>query len=144
MTNIGGRVRPAGALLISLLFASACAAPPIDPHVETGWSRAPDLSVYAGMRTAGELAREQEILCWSRDPASVVSRWRSVFGAREDWIAAALVHRYGIAAVAAYEPVSPPREPCPEIIDDEWERHYARLLRLLELRLYPRESWSAS
>jgi hypothetical protein len=137
-------MRPVGAVLISLLFVSACAVPYVNPTVGTGWSRAPDLSVYGGMRAAGVLAREQEILCWGRNPDSVEVRWRSEFGAREDWIAAALANRYGTGALAAYEPDSPPREPCPEIIDDRWERHYARLLRLLELRLYPRESWSSS
>ena len=142
MAGMGGRMKPVGAVLISLLFASACAAPPPDPKVGTGWSRAPDLSVYEGMRTAGELAREQEIACWGRNPASVERRWRAEFGAREDWIAAALAHRYGTVALAAYQPDSPPREPCPDIINYRWERHYARLLRLLELRLYPRESWS--
>jgi hypothetical protein len=35
------------------------------------------------------------------------------------------------------------REPCPTFREDRWHRHHARLLRMLELRLYPKDYWSA-
>ena len=59
-------------------------------RIGTGWSRAPDLSVYAAMDAAGEMAREQDVLCSGGNPAVVVDHWRARFGAREDWIALGL------------------------------------------------------
>lgn len=113
------------------------------PRAGTGWSRAPDMSVYAAMDMAGDIAREQEILCRGRSPASVEERWRYQFGAREDWITAALAARYGDAAVTEARSRVSGRERCTDIPNDDWRRSHARLLRLLELRLYPKDYWPA-
>jgi hypothetical protein len=130
--------------LAGLLALTACSSSYYPgPPVGAGWSRAPDLSVYVALNQAGQLAREQEILCLGRNPALVDDRWRGEFGARHEWIEAALAARHGAEVLAASERRLIGREPCPEIINDRWERHYSRLLRLLELRLYPRESWSS-
>src|SRR3712207_5671070 len=88
------------------------------PRAGTGWSGAPDLSVYGAMDMAGELAREQEVLCLGRNPAAVADRWRYEFAAREDWIRAALTQRYGATAVAGEAARVAGREPCPEVMDE--------------------------
>ena len=126
-------------LIAAVSLLSACASAPRTsyPVTGTGWSRAPDLSVYGALDVAAEVAREQEVLCYGRNPAEMDARWRAEFGARADWIAAAMVERYGRGAVmqATTQPVG--RVPCPTIEDRKWRRAYARLLRILELRLYP-------
>ena len=111
------------------------------PAVGTGWSRAPDLSVYGGMVLAGKLAREQDVLCARQNPALIDSYWRAEFEARETWIANALTNLYGADAVAREANRRVGRATCPTIRDDNWRREHARLLHLLELRLYPREHW---
>jgi hypothetical protein len=127
-----------------VLLLSACAAQPRYgyPTIGTGWSRAPDLSVYGALDVAAEVAREQEVLCFRRNPAQVDAAWRAEFGARVDWIAAAMVERYGAAAVAQATAQPIGRVPCPTIENDKWRRSYARLLHTLELRLYPADQWS--
>jgi hypothetical protein len=94
------------------------------------------------MRTAGEIAREQDVLCWGRNPAEVDDRWRIQFSEREAWIASALEARYGPAALQASGPLRVGREHCPTFNSGKWHRHHAELLRALELRLYPRDYWS--
>ncbi|HEV2747293.1 MAG TPA: hypothetical protein VGW34_08350 [Allosphingosinicella sp.] len=125
-------------VLAALALSVGCGAPPPG----TGWSRAPDLSVYGAMDLAGELAREQEVLCLGRNPAAVEARWHAQFGAREAWIAATLAARHGAAAVAEAERPMVSREPCPLVVDHKWRRHHRDMLRLLELRLHPRMSRS--
>ena len=95
------------------------------------------------MQTAGEIAREQDVLCWGRNPAEVDDRWRAQFRAREAWITSALETRYGPAALQASGPLRVGREPCPTFDTAKWHRHHAKLLRTLELRLYPKDHWSA-
>ncbi|HEV2541303.1 MAG TPA: hypothetical protein VGU70_00930 [Methylobacterium sp.] len=109
--------------------------------VGTGWSRAPDLSIYGAMDMAGELARESEIVCRGRKPGAVSRRWQAEFGAREDWIRSALAQRYGAEALAAEERRVPGRSRCTTFDLDDWRSHYADLLRVLELRYYPPGHW---
>ena len=100
----------------------------------TGWSRAPDLSVYAAMESYGEIAREQAVLCGGFDSARVASRWSEDFGAREAVVTARLAERHGAEAVASAEAWMP-RVPCEELPTRKWRHRYERLLRLLETRL---------
>lgn len=106
-----------------------------NPHAGTGWSRAPDLTVYGAMEMYGGLAREQSILCQGFRTEVVRERWREDFGARADAVTAALTTRHGADAVerAAISPTR--RVSCPNIPDLNWRAQYARLLRLLETRL---------
>lgn len=129
----GGWVVAMGALALS-----GCAS----TSPRSGWSRAPDLAVYAAMDTAGDIAREQEVLCLGRDPGGVNARWQRDFGARRDWIAAALAQRYGADAVRRAESGKTGRPRCETLaIDQPWRRSYERLLKQLELRLYPKDHW---
>lgn len=125
-------------LLTALLGLSACTTA---QPVGSGWARAPDLSVWSAMGVAREIAVEQEVLCFGRNPALVEARWRAAYGAREDWIEGAMVRRYGLPALVRAETDPIGREPCERVRGNRWRDHYARLLRVLELRLYPRESW---
>lgn len=122
--------------LIAFLTAPASAR---DIAVGTGWSRAPDLSVYGALVRSSELAQEQDILCRGRNPARVEDEWRRLYGAREAWIADALRTRYGDAAVTRAERIDVGRIECPVIARADWRRHHARMLRLLEFRLVPRD-----
>lgn len=127
-------------LLLSTMaiMLSACAATPQPaPAPGTGWSRAPDLSVYDAMQASAKLAREREILCEGRDPAHVRARWDYQFGAREVWVATALASRHGPIDLAAARSFSPGRVPCEPVADLTWHRSHARLLHLLEIRLRP-------
>ncbi len=137
-----GAARVAG-WLPALLALAGCSAPYSYPAVGTGWSRAPDLSVYAALNQAAQLAREQEVLCEGENPALFERRWQAEFAARHDWIASAMAVRYGPAALAGSAYRLTGREPCPEVPDDRWRHHYSRLLHMLELRLYPKDHWSA-
>jgi len=96
------------------------------------------------MVLAGKLAREQSILCVGQNPALVDAYWTAEFVAREAWIANALTNLYGADAVAREASRRVGRATCPTIADDDWRREHARLLRLLELRLYPRDHWSTA
>jgi hypothetical protein len=101
----------------------------------TGWSRAPDLSVYASMNLYGRTAREQLMLCGGFSPASVRSHWERDFGARESTVVARLIARHGGDAVRSAEVDAGRGVECPEVPDLHWRHQYARLLRLLEMRL---------
>lgn len=100
----------------------------------TGWSRAPDLSVYAAMESYGEIAREQAVLCGGFATASVESHWAEDFAAREAVVTARLAERHGGVAVDEAE-AWVPRVPCEEVPTLEWRHRYERMLRLLETRL---------
>jgi hypothetical protein len=107
------------------------------PIPGTGWSRAPDLSVYSAMTEFATIAREQEMLCQGFGPESVLVRWERQYGAREDYVRASLVVRHGSEAVteAEAEAVATRRVPCRDYPYPTWRYRYARLLRLLEVRL---------
>lgn len=117
------------------LVLAACATDPVHPGL--GWSRAPDLSVYTAMEQYGGLAREEAMLCSGFRPASVASHWREDYGGREAAVTAALVARHGEAAVQRARTAAVParRLACPELPRGGWRDHYARLLRLLEIRM---------
>lgn len=100
-----------------------------------GWSRAPDLTVYASMHLYGRTARDQTILCGGFSPSSVRAHWDDDFGAREAAVTAALAARHGTEAVARADADAVRRVPCGDVIDLKWRHQYARLLRLLEMRL---------
>ncbi len=100
-----------------------------------GWSRAPDLSVYAAMDHYGGLAREQSTLCGGFSPARVQAYWDDDFGAREAAVRAALAARHGGDAVDRAEVRDMRNVPCRDVPDLSWRTRYARLLRLLEMRL---------
>ena len=130
-----------GALLIvaAVSLASCGAGSGLDyqPIPGTGWSRAPDLSVYSAMTEFATIAREQEMLCQGFGPESVQGYWERQYGAREDYVRASLVARYGPEAVAEAEAegVAMRRVPCRDYPYPTWRYRYARLLRLLETRL---------
>jgi hypothetical protein len=107
------------------------------PIPGTGWSRAPDLSVYSAMTEFATIAREQEMLCQGFGPESVLVKWERNYGAREDYVRASLVARYGPDAVveAENDAVATRRVPCRDYPYPTWRYRYARLLRLLEVRL---------
>ena len=122
-------------LALAALAASACATDPVTPGL--GWSRAPDLSVYAAMEEFGLLAREEATYCAGFAPASVASDWQDDYGRREAAVIAALSARHGQAAVerARAAGVPPSRLSCPELPRGGWRDDHGRLLRLLEIRL---------
>ena len=130
-----------GALLIAAaaMLAGCGAGSGLDyqPIPGTGWSRAPDLSVYSAMTEFATIAREQEMLCQGFGPESVQGYWERLYGAREDYVRASLVARYGSEAVAEAEAeaVAMRRVPCRDYPYPTWRYRYARLLRLLETRL---------
>ena len=124
----------AAAMLALAGGLAGCAA---DLPPGTGWSRAPDLSVYTAMLQFGEVAREQAILCGGFATASVDRHWRDDFAVRTDAVTARLVSRHGAAKVGAAETAAAPtrRVPCEDVPNGRWRAEYARLLRLLETRL---------
>ena len=121
-------------VLAAALLAAGCTASDYPPAA--GWRRAPDLSAYSAMILYGGIAREQAMLCGGFSPSSVDRNWQDEFGAREAAVEAALVGRHGAAAVdrAEAEAVATRAVPCPDVPDLRWRVHYARLLRLLEVR----------
>lgn len=119
--------------LVTLLIGAALASCSTVPG--TGWSRAPDLSVYAAMGSFGEIAREQSILCGGFSPGVVAATWEEDFGARQAAVAAALAARHGADAVGAAAEAREPRVPCETVPTLKWRHRYVRLLRLLEARL---------
>ena len=124
------------AALLALTATALAGCSTIDrPHAGSGWSRAPDLSVYGAMEMYGGIAREQSILCQGFRQEVVRDRWRDDFGARADAVEAALVARHGTEAVERAGLYPTRRVACPNIPDMSWRYHYARLLRLLETRL---------
>lgn len=108
---------------------AACAGP------GSGWSRAPDLSVYGSAQAYARIAWEQNVLCdgWSPERASE-SQARE-FGAREAAVRAALAGRHGEAALARADRHFVARVPCRDVPDLQWRERYGRLLRVLEIRL---------
>lgn len=115
---------------LALLGAAAAVAAP-----GTGWSRAPDLSVYGALTSFGQVAREESLLCAGFRTATVMRRWEREFAGREAAVTAALIDRHGADAVqrAARHPTR--RVDCPDIPYGIWWRHYERLLALLERRM---------
>jgi len=116
--------------LLALVAASAasCTTP------GTGWSRAPDLSVYAAMGNFRDLAREQAVLCGGFSPSRVDMVWAEDFGAREAAVASEMRARHGPDAVEAAADSAEPRVPCDNVPTLKWRHRYERLLRLLEGR----------
>jgi hypothetical protein len=127
-----GRAAP---LALTAAAALAGCASMNDVHAGSGWSRAPDLSVYGAMEMYGGIAREQSILCGGFSTEVVRDRWRDDFGARADAVEAALVTRHGAESVERAGLYPTRRVNCPQIPDMSWRVQYARLLRLLETRL---------
>ncbi len=101
----------------------------------SGWSRAGDLRVYGAMHVFERAALDQEMLCAGFSPESTRDSWEREFAAREAAVAAALEARYGAQALAETRATWGPRVACRTLPDPAWRRRYARLLRLLELRL---------
>jgi hypothetical protein len=114
---------------VALLAVPAAAAP------GTGWSRAPDLSVYSAMTVFGVVAREEMTLCGGFATARVVDRWQRDFSAREAAVTAALVDRHGAEAVSRAVARPHRRLGCPDVPYGVWRRRYTRLLNLLERRM---------
>ena len=123
------------ALFATLLLAGCAADTWVAPG--TGWSRAPDLSVYSAMTIYGGIARDQEMLCSGFSPGGVEADWQRDFGAREARVEEALAARHGADALRVADESAVPvrRVACPDVPSARWRRHYARLLRLLETRL---------
>ena len=125
-----------GTAIVLALVATlgACEA---TPPPGTGWSRAPDLSVYSAMLIYGDIAREQSVLCGGFGTASVEEHWRRDFGARAAAVDTAMVARHGSDAVAraAAEATRTRRVECEDVPTLRWRRNYHRMLRLLETRL---------
>ena len=126
----------AGLMPALILAGIAAGCSTIDnPHAGSGWSRAPDLAVYRAMEMYGGIAREQSILCQGFRPEVVRDRWQRDFGTRSDAVISALVERHGAEEVG-HERLAPTRRvSCTDIPDFSWREQYARLLRLLEIRL---------
>lgn len=116
------------ALVLALVPAAASAQ-------GSGWSRAPDLSVYGAMTTISQVAREESLLCAGFSTASVMRRWRRHFGDREAVVTAAMVDRYGAEAVQRAVQRPSRRVPCPPLPYGVWWGPYEELLMLLERRL---------
>ncbi len=123
-------MRAAALLLLALL--GACSTAP-----GTGWSRAPDLSVYSAMRVFGGVAQEQEMLCQGFRPARVRRNWTEDFVVREARVAHALAERHGAVALSEAEAAAVPTRTvgCRDWPNDRWRNQYVRMLRLLEARL---------
>jgi hypothetical protein len=101
----------------------------------TGWSRAPDLSVYGSMRVFARNAVEENVLCQGWRPERASQTWAREFGARQAAIDEAMARKYGAETMARQRTPYTPRIACPAVEDLRWHHHYARLLRLLEVRL---------
>ena len=123
------------AVLLLVAGLGACATETVPPGA--GWSRASNLSAYSAMTTYAAIAREQSILCGGFSPGLVARRWHEDYGAREAAVAAALAARHGAELVGqvAATPAATRRVPCPDLPTLDWRYRYARLLRLLEMRL---------
>jgi len=128
------RAGAAPLILAASLALSACSTTNVT-QAEAGWSRAPDLTVYAAMEMYGGIAREQSMLCGGFRPDVVRDRWARDFGARADAVRAALTARHGVEAVERAELAPTRRTPCPDVADLSWRHQYARMLRLLEIRM---------
>jgi hypothetical protein len=121
---------------IALLLAGALAAlGACSTAPGTGWSRSDDLRVYGAMKVFQRAALDEEMLCAGFSPESTRDHWESEFGTREATVVAALEARYGAPALAEARATWAPRVACRTLPDAAWRLRYARLLRLLELRL---------
>ena len=87
------------AAAVGLAVAATLAGCRSTPPPGTGWSRAPDLSVYSAMLLYADIARQQSILCGGFSTASVEDHWRRDFGRRADAVEAGLIARHGAEAV---------------------------------------------
>lgn len=121
--------------LIALAGLALGAAVPALAAPGSGWSRAPDLSVYGALTTVGQVAREEAALCAGFRTARVMERWERDFGVREAAVTAALVERHGADAVRRAAALPNRRTECPDVPYGVWRRHYSRLLELLERRM---------
>jgi hypothetical protein len=123
--------RARGALpLLAFAALAACSTAP-----GTGWSRASDLSVYGSMHIYARAALDQEMLCAGFSAASASDHWQRDYGARAEAVTAAMAERYGQEAVARARRTWAPSIACRDVPDRQWRDRYARLLRLMELRL---------
>jgi len=101
----------------------------------SGWSRAPDLSVYGSAHAYARVAWEQDVYCQGTEPGRASASLEREFGAREAAVRTALVARHGEAALARAGRHFVARVPCGDIPDAQWRDRYGRLLRVLEIRL---------
>ena len=126
-----------GGAAIGLALAATLAACESTPPPGTGWSHAPDLSIYSAMLLYADVAREQSVLCDGFGTASVEDHWRRDFGGRADAVDAALIARHGADAVAraAADATAVNRVECEDVPTPRWRDSYNRMLRLLETRL---------
>ncbi len=126
-------MRRAAAIGLALALAACETTPPPG----TGWSRAPDLSVYSAMLVYADIARQQSVLCGGFSTASVDDHWRRDFGRRAEAVEAGLAARHGAAAVSEAEAaaVATRRVECEDVPTLRWRDNYNRMLRLLETRL---------
>ncbi|MEA3047976.1 MAG: hypothetical protein QOJ53_2308 [Sphingomonadales bacterium] len=120
---------------LAILMAGAAALAGCSTAPGSGWSRASDLSVYSSAHAYARVAWEQAVLCQGTDRARATASFEREFGAREAAVRAALVERHGEAALAQAGTHFVQRVPCGDVPDPQWRARYARLLRLLEIRL---------
>ena len=116
-------------LFAAMLALAGCAG------TGSGWSRAPDLSVYSSARAYARIAWEQDVYCEGASPAAASAGQERAFGVREAAVRAALAARHGEAALARAERHFVARVPCGDVPDAQWRDRYGRLLRVLEIRL---------
>lgn len=130
-------MKPLAFALAGALLLAGCASTAPRPVPGTGWSRAPDLSVYSAMTLFAGVARTESSLCQGFSPAGVENDWHEDFGAREGAVVSALVARHGADAVEAAQAAAAAtrRVACPDVLTRRWQYEYERLLHLLELRL---------
>ena len=100
----------------------------------SGWSRAPDLSVYSSAHAYARIAWEQDVYCEGATPAAASASQEREFGAREAAVRTALIARHGEAALARADRHFVARVPCGDVPDAQWRDRYGRLLRVLEIR----------
>lgn len=117
--------------LLPLCALAACAA----SATGSGWSRASDLSLYASAHDFARVAWEQSVYCRGASPAGASASFDNEFGPRDAAVRAALVRRHGEAALVLAGKHFIQRVPCGDVADPQWRRRYARMLRLLEIRL---------
>jgi len=115
------------------LAASAALAGCAGPG--SGWSRAPDLSVYSSARAYARAAWEQDVYCEGVAPARARARLDREFGARDAAVRAALAARYGEEALARAGRHFVPRVPCGDVPDSQWRDRYDRLLAIIEVKM---------
>lgn len=127
-------LRKTSLILLAALAAASCASND-ETGPGTGWSRAPDLSVYSALNHFGAVAREQSILCAGRTPQLADQEWRLLYAGRHDRVTSAINARYSAGAIYAARLPAGPRVPCGPRSAEGWWGNYERLLRLLEIRL---------